>query len=751
MKYLTAVIVFFSVLSVSAQKVGLVLSGGGAKGLYHIGLIKALEENNIPIDYIAGTSMGSIVAGLYSIGYSPEEMEKLFLSDQVKLWLTGKIESRYFFYFKRMYPDQSMVTLNLDFKSKNNIAALPTNIIPSTQIDMSFIDIFSAASAVAEGDFDNLPIPFRCVASDVYNKKQVVFRSGDVGTAIRSSMSIPFVFKPVKEDSVLLYDGGIYNNFPWEVVENDFDPDILIGGKCVDGGTKLPDENNLMEQIEAIMMMRTDYDLPEDKGIMVERIFKDVSMLDFSRAQYIIDAGYQDAMQLMDSIKMRIPRRVSDEELYNKRLAFRSLIPQLIFEDYEIKGLNPGQERYVSNLLGFNHGDEKFTFQEFKSEYFKMLSEGDIVSEFPHVFYDDTTGYFKIGLELKTKPSFRIKVGGNISSTYLNQAYVGLEYKIIDKSAYSFRFDGTLGSLYTSMSLGLRSDFYLWSPFYYDLFFNYNNYNYSKGSDKSQYANFGFNQSIDKFLSVSLGMPPGRSTVLQFRVNYGVNDYKYYNTTEDKLAEIISRSDFNYVGVQLELLKNTLDYSQYPTNGVYQSASVIYVNGNEKYKDNGLHIKNNKIWFGAKFSREDYFSLAKWFSLGLSAEAVVTTRPSFHDYHLTNFTAPSFTPTSYSKSLYIDRFRGDSYIGLGIMPTFHFMDNFYLKNNVYAFAADKFDSDFVQAPSQRIRYIFNSTLVYQTPIGAASLTLTNFDAGKKNRFVVFNFGYTIFNRKGLFY
>ncbi|MCD8185892.1 MAG: patatin-like phospholipase family protein, partial [Rikenellaceae bacterium] len=96
-----------------AQRVGVVFSGGGAKGLYHIGILKALEENDIPIDYIAGTSMGAIVAGLYAIGYSPDEIAALFLSDQIKLWMSGRIESEYFFYFNRMQPQQEMVTLNL--------------------------------------------------------------------------------------------------------------------------------------------------------------------------------------------------------------------------------------------------------------------------------------------------------------------------------------------------------------------------------------------------------------------------------------------------------------------------------------------------------------------------------------------------------------------------------------------------------------------------------------------------------------
>ncbi len=237
MKRVCLLVLLLWIVSLSAvrgQRVGVVFSGGGAKGLYHIGILKALEENRIPVDYISGTSMGAIIAGLYAIGYTPDEMARLFLSDQVRLWMSGQIETEYAFYFNRMQPRQEMLSINLTLASQKNLTAvLPTNLVPSTQLDMAFNEIFATATAATGGDFDRLLVPFRTVASDVYNKQEVVYRGGDMGRAIRASMTIPMVFRPLRADSVLLYDGGIYNNFPWNVLEEDFQPDIFIGGKCI--------------------------------------------------------------------------------------------------------------------------------------------------------------------------------------------------------------------------------------------------------------------------------------------------------------------------------------------------------------------------------------------------------------------------------------------------------------------------------------------------------------------------------------
>ena len=124
-----------------AQKVGLVLSGGGAKGITHIGIIRALEENNIPIDYVAGTSMGAIVGALYAMGYSPDDMEKLIKSDDFKRWYTGNIEEQYIYYFKKNPPTPEFVNVRVSLK--NPLQKVKAQFLPSSVVDPLFAAIRS--------------------------------------------------------------------------------------------------------------------------------------------------------------------------------------------------------------------------------------------------------------------------------------------------------------------------------------------------------------------------------------------------------------------------------------------------------------------------------------------------------------------------------------------------------------------------------------------------------------------------------
>lgn len=773
----TLILTLFLVFSsLSGQRVGVVLSGGGAKGLYHIGILKALEEHNIPIDYISGTSMGAIIAGLYAVGYTPDEMAEIFLSDQVKLWMTGRIESSYFFYFNRMKPRQDMFTLNLDLKAEKNIAVFPSNLIPSTQIDMAFNEIFASATALSERDFDNLFVPFRCIVSDMYNKKEVVCRSGDVGQAIRASMTIPMVFQPLMADSVWLYDGGIFNNFPWEVLEEDFQPDFFIGGKCVRGVLN-PNAQGIIEQIETMMMTHTDFNLPEGRSVMIERIFKEVSTLDFSRAQYIMDLGYEDTMEMMDSILVQIPARRSAEELVSRRLAFRSRLPDLVFDNYQVNGVTDDQAYYVRRMLGLDEEEERrFDYQQFKSAYFKILSEGEVIGDYPEMRYNDSTGYFTVDLFLRTRPSFRVKFGGNISSTSLQQAYFGVEYKTIARSAHTLNFDGNFSGAYTSLRTGWRTDFHMKTPVYFDVEFNLNKYNYERGPNWGTFGRYGYKGYKDDYVSTSFGLPLGRSSALQFRFNLGKDEFRYFERDDESLyTGKKDRTKFNFYGVQAEASRRTLNYSMYPTRGTFQSISGIFVDGKERflpgdgfiprdadgniirdangeirYGMNPYPGKKRRSWLGARFMREEYFPVSFWFSFGYTLDATWTNRPDFYTERATNFISPGFTPVPYSRSLYMSKFRGEYYAGAGFIPIIEFGDHFYLKNSIHLYFSDKFlESGFDL--NEKLRYILNSSLVYQTPIGPASLTITNFEESSRKWFVMFNFGFTLFNKRGLFY
>ena len=177
MRKITVIIALFlaAIQIVSAQKVGLVLSGGGAKGAAHIGVIKALEENNIPIDYITGTSIGAIIGSLYAMGYSPEEMLELMLSKEFAYWQTGTVEEQYTYYFKEPYPTPEFAHFSIDMSDSLQIKAsfLPQSLINPIQMNQAFMALFSQATAKAGWNFDNLFVPFRCVASDIYTETRV--------------------------------------------------------------------------------------------------------------------------------------------------------------------------------------------------------------------------------------------------------------------------------------------------------------------------------------------------------------------------------------------------------------------------------------------------------------------------------------------------------------------------------------------------------------------------------------------------
>jgi len=301
-------VLFFQ--SSNAQKVGLVLSGGVAKGLAHIGIIKALEENEIPIDYITGTSMGAIIGSLYAVGYSPEEMEKLVVSEDFEKLANGILEEKDIYYFKRKEINSSQISFK--FQKTDSVVRLkiPLNIIPSHRIDFAFMEIFAGAIAYAEYDFNNLFVPFRCITTDIYEDKEVIFKKGQLPSAVRASMSFPFYFHPMTIEGKLLFDGGILNNFPYDVMDKEFKPDIIIGSKAVSGFNK-PEENEVLLIIINMIVERTNYNIPEEKGILIEPKLKDVEIFDYNRAEEIIKRGYNAANLKMSEIRRRIKSKIN--------------------------------------------------------------------------------------------------------------------------------------------------------------------------------------------------------------------------------------------------------------------------------------------------------------------------------------------------------------------------------------------------------------------------------------------------------
>ena len=446
--FLVFITLWLIIPAIHAQKVGLVLSGGGAKGMTHIGIIRALEENTIPIDYIAGTSMGAIIGSLYAMGYSPDDMVELLKSEDFKRWYSGEVEEKYVYHFKKNLPTPEFFNIRFSFKDSLKSLKpqfLPTSVVNPIQMNLVFVDLYARATAACKGDFDKLFVPFRCIASDVYNKKQLVMKEGDLGDAVRASMSFPFMFKPIEIDNVLAYDGGIYNNFPTDVMRDDFHPDVIIGSVVSTNPTK-PKENDLMSQIENMVMQKTDYSIPDSMGILMTFKYDNVNLMDFQRIDELHDIGYNRTISMMDSIKSRIHRRVNLDNIRLRRMVYRSNFPELRFKNIIIDGANPQQQAYMKKE--FHKSDNKeFTYEDLKQGYFRLLSDKMISEIIPHAIYNPEDDTYDLHLKVKLENNFAVRLGGNISTSNSNQIYLGLSYQDLNYYAKELILDGQLGKV----------------------------------------------------------------------------------------------------------------------------------------------------------------------------------------------------------------------------------------------------------------------------------------------------------------
>lgn len=274
-------------------KIGLVLSGGGARGAAHIGVIKVLEKLRIPIDYITGTSMGSIVGGLYSSGMSITELEKVVTgldwANAFKDLIPREDRS-----FRRKLDDKTYLVKGQPGLSDDLEIKLPSGLIQGQKINLILKRLALPVSSVR--DFDEFPIPFRAVATDLTTGEPVILGSGDLAMAMRASMSVPAAFSPVEIDGKLLGDGGVSNNLPIDIAR-DMGADIIIAvdiSTPLAGREKLTSVLKISQQLTGILTRKNteaQIAMLTDKDIFILPDLGDISSAAFDRADETIPIG----------------------------------------------------------------------------------------------------------------------------------------------------------------------------------------------------------------------------------------------------------------------------------------------------------------------------------------------------------------------------------------------------------------------------------------------------------------------------
>lgn len=763
-------------LQARQQGVALVLSGGSARGITHIGVIKALEENNIPIDYIAGTSMGAIVGGLYASGWTTDEITDLIGSEKFRKWFMGEVETKDKYFYRQADPTPALIGISARLGATQKPAPLyhngaplprekrkvtftpyflPTNFSNPQQMNIAVIEMCGAVGGATGGDFDKLMIPFRCVASDIYAKKAMVFSQGDLGNAIRASMSFPFMFRPVEYQDKLLYDGGIYNNFPVDVAVKAFHPAYVIGSNVSHNSGK-PDKRDLIALLEKMIVHDTDYSV--DNGLLLNFRWTQINSWDFSQVEPLVQMGYDSTMAHIDEIKAAVRRRQTPEQLAKKREAFRAKIPELVFKEVEFTGVTDAQAKYLRDIF-MGQGQTTFDYETFLTNYYKLISDNLIAEVVPHTVYDKRLDGFKLILDVSMRDQLQADIGGNISTSSPTQIYLKLGYHELVHFPIDVWVDAQIGRTYNAVSAGTRLDFrpnmYMKAEFVAHQFDYYEDAKFFYIGNRT--INF---RQAELYGKLSLGFPLTMKGSLELGIGGAGHKDNYMHSLHQALTDTIrDHSKYALGDIFLKMEGNTLNHQSYPSQGHRWQVSLQLPFGTQtsvskEYKNTEVY-KQFDVWTQLYGHYDGYFRLARYFALGVEAEAVYSTRPLLSNYAATVIQAPHFAPTPHSKAIFNPDFSANQYLAAGIKPIILIKDNWQIRLEGYAFApirtfernADS--TPYYSKPFNNLHFLAEGAMVYTFRKGAIALYANWYSVPAANWNIGINLGILLFKQKFL--
>lgn len=321
--------------STGRPKIGLTLSGGGAKGLAHIGILKAIDSAGLTIDYITGTSMGSIIGGLYAIGYSADSIEKMAHATDWDLLLSNQSSLRSLV----MEEKDEYGKYALELPWEKNSFMFPTGVLEGQELWLKLSELFSPVANVK--DFSRFSIPFKCIGTDIGSGEAVVMSKGEIVSAIRSSMAMPSLFTAINYDGRKLVDGGIVRNFPVRDVK-EMGASFIIGSNVAEGLFPSQKVLNALQVLLQVAFFREAEDRKDEVplcNIYIPVNLEKFTMGSFSQSENIMQAGLEEGRRMYPVFK-----KVADslDAIYGKRVAVRNRLPvqnTAKISSYEVRGV----------------------------------------------------------------------------------------------------------------------------------------------------------------------------------------------------------------------------------------------------------------------------------------------------------------------------------------------------------------------------------------------------------------------------
>ena len=588
---------FLGLLSGLAQekedpKVGLVLSGGGAKGLAHIGVLKVLEEAGVRVDYIGGTSMGAIVGALYSAGYSAHQLDSIFQATNFNILLQDELpRSAKTFYEKR---DSERYALTLPFDDFN--ISFPSALSRGQNI----YNLMSRLTLHLEDkqDFRDLPIPFFAVATNVETGKEVLLDKGHLPQAISASSAIPSLFSPVMIDGQLLVDGGVVNNYPVAEVKRR-GADIVIGVDVQDTLLQRHELRSVFDILTQISNFRTIEDMREkikQTNVYIDPDIEPFSVMSFEKGNEIIDAGEAAARDHLEELrKIAAMQKTTSKE----KEVTPAAVESLYIRDVRIEGNTSYPRAYVLGKLKITYPDT-ITYRDLNLG----INNLSATRNFNRINYrlSPLDGGHVLIMQLEENPS---KTLLRMALHYDNVYHSGVLLNITHKS---LMFTNDVSSLDVVLGDDFRYNFnyYIDKGYYWSVGF------------RSRYNSFSKGVSFD-FASENAGLEG--NGINQLEIDYEDFSNQFY--AETLFRQVLSFGvglEHKYLNITSETI-NTPDPDQ-PSAGEFENNSyyssfgyLLYDSRDFKYfPTEGVHFEGDFHWYPlSSQGQEDFspFSVAK--------------------------------------------------------------------------------------------------------------------------------------------
>lgn len=389
-------------------RIGVTLSGGGAKGLAHIGILKAIDSAGLKVDYLTGTSMGSIIGGLYSVGYSAADLEKMARKADWSEMLTNQSSLRGIVMEEK--DEYSKYAVELPWVS--NAFRLPSGVVEGEELWLKFSELFFPVYNIK--DFSKFSIPFKCISADIETGEAFVSDTGEIITAVRSSMAIPSLFTAIEHDGRRLIDGGVVRNFPVRDVK-EMGADYVIGSRVSMGLQPKEKVNNAFQILMQIVFFKEAASSKDDIklcDIYIPMPLENYTAASFGKAHEILEFGLGEGRKLYPQFKRLVD---SLNNIYGEEFSEKNRLPKvdsILISSIEIKGLVKTTSDFFEHMMGFETG-----------KYYNSVKLGRMVRR---VF--GTRYYNRIVYSLNPQPNGSVKVIFDVVENPATFAKVGVHY-----------------------------------------------------------------------------------------------------------------------------------------------------------------------------------------------------------------------------------------------------------------------------------------------------------------------------------